>query len=88
MANREITEKVIRALEDDKYQWRTVRGVASSTGLAEEEVLAVIEENEDLIVRSSVPSKSGEALFTTRKHSKGRGAVFGKILGAFKGRVR
>ncbi len=88
MTNSESTGKVISALEDNKYKWRTVRGVANSTDLTEEEVLSVIKENEDLIVRSSVCSTSGDALYTTRKHYKEHGEVMGKIFGAFKGRAR
>ena len=62
---------VIKALEDPNWDWRTVEGVAESTGLSEERVQEVLESSA-AVIRSSVPDERGRPLYTTRKHYKNR----------------
>lgn len=62
---------VHRALEDPKWDWRTVPGVAKSTGLSEPQVESALSSSA-AIIRSSVPDEHGRALFTTRTHYKKR----------------
>ncbi len=56
------------ALENPKYKWRTVNGVAKEAGLDEVTAKRVITELGEQVVRSSIPSKTGEELYTTRRH--------------------
>lgn len=88
MSNKEIEKKVFEALEDERYKWRTLTGVASQTGISTEEILQVLSENGDKIVKSSVPATNGDALFTTREHFHEMSSALEKIAGAFKGRIR
>ena len=45
-------QKVIEAMNDPKYTWRTARGIAAETGLSEAMVLEVINANRDAIIQS------------------------------------
>jgi len=77
----------VKALENPQYQWRTVPGVAKEVNLDPGKVLEVIANNRDKVVRSSVPSTSGEILYTTREHHRQHAPIFAKILGALKNRI-
>ena len=88
MSKDTIKQKVFEALEDDRYEWRTPKGIAKQAGVSEEEVLSVLDNSSDNIVQSSVPSTNGAPLFTTRRHFQAKSSAFDKILGAFKGRIR
>jgi hypothetical protein len=59
---------VVRALEDPRYEWRTVEGLAEETGLPTDNLRKIVEDLNGEIVRSSIPDESGRALYTTRKH--------------------
>jgi len=88
MNSENLTSKVIQALENHEYKWRTVKGISKEIGESEKDVLLVIKQNMDVIVKSSVPSKDGEDLYTTRKHFNKSSSTMDKIIGAFKGRLR
>ena len=88
MSDDTIKQKVFPALEDDIYEWRTPKGIAIQAGISQEEVLLVLDYSTDSIVQSSVPSTDGAPLFTTRRHFRAKSSAFGKIFGAFKGRIR
>jgi hypothetical protein len=61
-------QKVLRALENPEWEWRTVTGVAAETGLDPEEVVGILEESPDEVIRSEVPDARGRPLYTTRRH--------------------
>ena len=63
-----IARAVIKALEDPRFEWRTVDGVAQETGLPEDEILRIIEAVPDEVIRSRDPDQRGRALYTTRRH--------------------
>jgi hypothetical protein len=88
MDNDTINEKVFEALEDEKYEWRTLQGIAKHAGVSEEKVLSILYNNTDRIVQSSVPSTKGAPLFTTKHHFHAKSSALDKMLGAFKGRIR
>jgi hypothetical protein len=61
-------EKIIRALEDEKWDWRTVEGVAKDAGLSPGAVSYILESDPDTFIRSRVPDKEGRPLYSTRDH--------------------
>jgi len=79
--------RVIDALEDPRYDWRTVEGVAEQTGIDPSMVRAILKESEDQIVRSSVPDESGRSLYTTRKHYRQTNGLGTRILSALSDRI-
>ena len=58
--------KITAALTNEGYQWRTLDGITKEAGLPMERVLALLDQHSGEIVRSSVPSADGKALYTTR----------------------
>jgi hypothetical protein len=78
---------VIDALEDPRYDWRTVEGVAEQTGVDPYTVRAILKESEDKIVRSSVPDESGRSLYTTRRHYRQTNGLGTRILSALSDRI-
>ncbi|MGZ3240090.1 MAG: hypothetical protein ACXWJK_06815 [Burkholderiaceae bacterium] len=78
---------VRQALENPKFKWRTVQGVAKEAGVDERTVRRLIAELGENVVRSSVPSISGDDLFTTRKHYRESEGVLGRIVAILRNRA-
>ncbi len=81
------TDTITKALENPKYKWRTVSGVTKESGLPADVVVTVLTTNTETFVRSSTPAKTGEPLFTTRKHYLQTATSAEKFLGALKNRL-
>jgi len=80
-------QTIIAALEDPRFDWRTVDGIAEQTHLPESDIRRVLEESEDEVVRSSIPDKYGRVLYTTRKHYKETHGLGARFLSALADRV-
>lgn len=80
-------EAITKALEHPKYEWRTIAGAAKDSHVPIERVAAYLLTDPDGIVRSSVPSKDGEDLFTTRTHFAQKASSVRRISSAFKNRL-
>jgi hypothetical protein len=83
-------QQVVRALENPKYDWRTIDGISQETGIDPHQVgliLAFLPKVVD-VVQSSVPDKKGRALFTTRKHLNKTQSFANRILSAFSDRIK
>lgn len=57
---------IFEALADPAWDFRTVTGVATQTGIAENEVKKVLEKYPDMIRRSVVTDARGDELYTLR----------------------
>ena len=70
MTTSEILRRVRGALEDPRYNWRTVGGIERETGLTREAVvvsiLALIDA--EVALRSELKAPDGAELFTTYAH--------------------
>jgi hypothetical protein len=82
-----LQELVTRALEDKRYEWRTVEGVAAQTGASVDQVLAVLKKLDKDVVRSAVPDELGRALYTTRKHYRATHGIWDKFRSALSDKV-
>jgi len=82
--------EVVRALENPKYDWRTIDGIAEETGIDPFQVSQILRflPNVVDIVQSSVPDKFGRPLFTTRNHYKKTQNVASRFLSVFSDRIR
>jgi hypothetical protein len=82
-------EAIFAALENPRYEWRTVNGVATDTKLTREEVLEGLIKliDADLVIRSEVPSAKGEELFTTRDHYKHFAPISKRLSAALRNRA-
>ena len=81
------TRVVFEALEDPRYLWRTVDGVARQTGLTPKEVLAALEANPDRVLRARATAPDGASLYTTREHYQRRAGIGSRVLSALRNRV-
>ena len=81
-------DKIKKSLEDKRYKWRTTRGVVKETGLPIEEVEKAFRWHSDHVIKSSIPSDTGEALFTTREHYRRLQSPYTKIISSVSTTVR
>ncbi len=82
--------KVVRALENPKWDWRTIDGISEETGIDRPKVVMILTFLPNLVdvVQSSKPDRNGSALFTTRKHYNSRRNLANRILSTFSDRIR
>lgn len=84
-------QRVVRALENPQYDWRTIDGISEETGLDRWTVASIIQFLPNVnveVVQSSIPDKRGRPLFTTRKHYLERRSFVNRLLTAFSDRIR
>ncbi len=60
-------KKIIGALEDPRWDWRTVDGISRDTGISPGEIYGFLGRSGDTVVRAVTRDRHGHALFTTRK---------------------
>lgn len=65
------SEQVLQALQDPRWDFRTVGGIARQTGLPEDCVLEVLVGNPALVRESDAVDTSGQRLFTPRSRKVG-----------------
>jgi hypothetical protein len=81
-------QKVIAALEDDRYVWRTIEAIAKDTGLNEVIVEnAVLWDDQVDAIAASNPDKKGRMLYTTRRHYQKKRSLGWRVLGAIAGKM-
>jgi hypothetical protein len=81
-------EKVLRALENPQFDWRTIEGISKETGLAVEAIRMALENLKDIVIRSSIPASDGRSLYTTRRHYNSRQSLLTRSLSAVTGSVK
>ncbi len=83
-------QSVVRALENPKWDWRTIGGISEETGIDAHQVALILTFLPNMvdIVQSSVPDKQGRPLFTTRNHYNKRQNIANRILSVFSDRIR
>jgi hypothetical protein len=81
----DLKTDVLRALEDDRYEWRTIPGLARALGISGKDVVRAIKSMPDQIVRTV--ADDGRALFTTRNHYERTHGFGDKLLSALADKV-
>src|SRR5438046_8366245 len=78
--------RVIAALEDSQYKWRTVQGVAKDANLPEERVRQIIDylQAEGVVIQSSIDAEDGSELFTTRLHRRQTASLWHRFMAALR----
>lgn len=79
--------RIMKALEDDRFTFRTIRGVAKSASVSESEVEKTLQEHKNEVVELYRKGANGERLVTTRKHYKKKATWKEKMMGAVLNRV-
>jgi|SRR5271155_5825735 len=67
-----IEKAVLEALANPNWDYRTVFGIAKETSLPEREVKEVLETWPQLVRKSTIAGKNGQALYTLRARPKNR----------------
>jgi hypothetical protein len=68
-------EALLQALGNEKWEWRTVDALVRESGMTEKDVLRTIEKHKKIIMKSSIPDRSGNELYTLRSRY-----IMGKML--------
>lgn len=78
------------ALDEPRYNWRTIEGIAHETLVPRAEIMKTIMElsQEGILVRSSKVDKMGRPLFTTRDNYSKNNNLIERILSAISDRAR
>ncbi len=58
--------RVVRALNDPRWEYRTLKGIASQSGLPQARVQELLKSNQGQVRKSVISSKAGEDLYTLR----------------------
>lgn len=82
-------DPVIGALNNSKYRWRTIKGIANETTLPPSTVHDRLQslQKAGKIVKASVPNKNGEQLFTTVSHYEKSTPITTRVKSAFSGKI-
>jgi hypothetical protein len=83
----DLQDVIISALEDPRYDWRTVEGVAEQTSVPGPKVQEILKSLERDVVRSAIPDELGRALYTTRKHYRETHGLGARFLSALSDKV-
>jgi hypothetical protein len=86
-ADKNLHDQIIRALEDDRYEWRTVDGIAEQIDVPGARVQEILEDLKQVVVRSSIPDELGRSLYTTRKHYRETHGLGARFLDALSDKV-
>jgi len=81
----DLKKAVVQALEDERYDWRTIGGIAKSLRITNPEVVSILNSMPDQIVRAT--SDDGQGLFTTRSHYEKTHGIGSKLLSALADKV-
>lgn len=72
--------KVVRAMRQSQYRWRTARGLAKETDLPIEAVVDFLEKSSD-VIRAKKSNSKGQALYALREKAIPLGQrVFNALL--------
>jgi hypothetical protein len=65
--------KIFEALEDPRYEWRTLKALQRASGMSEQEVRQVLDRNRSLIREAR--SQSSEPIWTLQERYWKRGGI-------------
>jgi hypothetical protein len=80
--------KIVEALENDHYVWRTVDGIVKDTGLPRVTVETAVQWDDEIdAIVASYPDNKGRTLYTTRRHYQEKRPFGWRVLGAIAGKT-
>ena len=84
-----LAELVVSALNNPKYDWRTVEGLAKETNLPTGDVSYTLEHDlYEEVVRFVIPDEGSRSLYMTRDRYKRRRTLLSRILSVLSDEVR
>lgn len=81
-----IEDKVKKAFENTKYEWRTVKGISIESKVPQELVLEYISQHGDELVKSSARNSDGEPLYTSRSNYRNKTSIGSRLSSVLRNR--
>lgn len=75
-----VSDRIIDALEDPRWDWRTVDGISRDTGIPPEDVRVFLARSGATVVMSVARDRRGRALFTTRERYRKGHSLMERLL--------
>ena len=75
-----VGDRILNALEDPRWNWRTVDGISRDTGIPPDEVRVFLTGSGGTVVRSIARDRQGRSLFTTRKRYRKSHSLMERLL--------
>lgn len=86
MDKKETKDRVIGAISESTYKWRTPRGIAKDSGVPLPQVLETLERS-DGFVRARKGNRQGEPLYTTKEKYKKTSTLGQRIISAITNKI-
>lgn len=74
-----VETKVFEALEDPRWEWRTISALSRASGLDPEGTRRVLRKYPVLVRQSALPGPGGEDLYTLERRYFERQSIFEKV---------
>ena len=75
-----VANQIMAALEDPRWDWRTLDGISRETGIPPEEIRGFLSHSGRMVVRSVARDRQGRALFTSRKRYRESHSLMERLL--------
>ena len=75
-----VASRIMNALEDPRWNWRTVDGISRETGIPGDEIRHFLSRSGRRVVRSVARDRNGRPLFTTRKRYREGHSLLERLL--------
>ena len=75
-----VADSIMRALEDARWDWRTVDGISRETGIPRGDIRRFLSQAGRTVVRSVARDRQGRSLFTTRKRYREGHSLLERLL--------
>ncbi len=86
MDERDAKEKILTAIRESKYVWRTVKGISDDTGITPETIVHLLE-TADGFLRAYRPNPKGQTLYTTTEKYRRDAPWTQKLMDALTNKV-
>jgi 23S rRNA maturation mini-RNase III len=86
MSDAETREKILAAIKESTFKWRTPRGIAQSSGININDVMEYLN-SEEVIIQSRNTNAKGEPLFTTAEKYRQTTGLGSRVLSAITNKV-
>lgn len=84
--DKKVEEQITKAFANKKYEWRTIRGIATEAKATQDDVRQYIKNHGSDIVKSSSRNEGGESLYTLRNLYRENASVGSRISSIFRNR--
>ena len=64
-----VERRVFEALADERWELRTIHGMARDTGLSPEKVRGIVDKHAPLVREANIPDSDGNRLFALRERA-------------------